>query len=204
MNSLGGPHSSRTATTGPRILVDGPPRDFSATFRIIPTTFGSHISGRPPRDHTRNFQAPLDSGRPLQLAVPRPSFPTSRRSREFPQSPGHSASCWAAPPWACQACACPASRLKKEPGVGDRDVSGFMNGGAYRSEARSWSDIPPRSDSRQQRAEQGGRLRDGERGGYQLRGELTSGCLCWLPGKLAEGHAPHRPFDKLSGGDVLI
>ena len=39
-------------------------------------------------------------------------------------------------------CFCPASRLKKVPRVSDRDLSGLMDGGSYRSEARAWSDTP--------------------------------------------------------------
>ena len=44
---------------------------------------------------------------------------------------------------AYKACACPASRLKKEPRVSDRDINGLMDGGAYMLEARSWSNTPP-------------------------------------------------------------
>ena len=39
---------------------------------------------------------------------------------------------------ACNACTCPVSKPKKEPGVSNRDIGGFMDGGAYLSEARSW------------------------------------------------------------------
>ena len=54
-------------------------------------------------------------------------------------------------PQAYEACACPASRLNKQPWVSNRDINGLMNGGAYTSEARSWSDTPPpcAADSRQ-------------------------------------------------------
>ena len=45
-------------------------------------------------------------------------------------------------PQACKACTCPALRPKKELRVSDRDISGLMDGGAYMSEARSWSDTP--------------------------------------------------------------
>ena len=45
-------------------------------------------------------------------------------------------------PQAYKACACPASRPKKEPEVSNRDINGLMDGGAYTSEARSWSDTP--------------------------------------------------------------
>lgn len=37
----------------------------------------------------------------------------------------------------------PTFRLKKEPGVGDRDVNGLMDGGVHAAEASSCSDIPP-------------------------------------------------------------
>ena len=50
--------------------------------------------------------------------------------------------CWAATPQAYKACACPASRPKKEPRAQDRD-SGLLDGGSYMSEARSWSDTSP-------------------------------------------------------------
>ena len=46
-----------------------------------------------------------------------------------------------------QTCACPASRLKKEPGVGNRDINGLMNGGTYMSEAGSWSNTPLSADA---------------------------------------------------------
>ena len=38
---------------------------------------------------------------------------------------------------------CPALRLKKEPGVSNRDISGLMNGGSYMSETRFRSDTLP-------------------------------------------------------------
>ena len=47
--------------------------------------------------------------------------------------------CWAVPHRPTKACACPASRPKKKPGVSDKDINGLMDGGAYTSEARSWS-----------------------------------------------------------------
>ena len=46
-------------------------------------------------------------------------------------------------PQAYKACACPASRLKKESGISNRDINGFMDGRAYMPEARSWGDTPP-------------------------------------------------------------
>ena len=45
-------------------------------------------------------------------------------------------------PQACKPYTCPASRLKKEAGVGERDFSGLMHGEAHTSEAKSWSSTP--------------------------------------------------------------
>ena len=91
---------------------------------------------------------------------------------------------------------CPASKLKKEPGVRDRDIHGLMDGGAYVSEARSWSDTPPCAvDGGQDMAAvcAGG-------GGWVLPviGEIDVRLAHWLPGKSAEGQAPHHPYDSLS------
>ena len=46
-------------------------------------------------------------------------------------------------PQAYKACACPDSRPKQEPRVSNRDINSLMDGGAYTSEAGSWSDTPP-------------------------------------------------------------
>ena len=46
-------------------------------------------------------------------------------------------------PQAYSTCACPASRLKKEPGVRNRDISGLMEVGVYLFGARFWSDTLP-------------------------------------------------------------
>ena len=43
---------------------------------------------------------------------------------------------------ACSPCTCPASRLKKEPGDRNNDLSGLMNRRSYTSEAKSWINIP--------------------------------------------------------------
>ena len=45
-------------------------------------------------------------------------------------------------PQAFKSCPCPASRVKKEPRISNRDISGLMDGETYISEARSWSDTP--------------------------------------------------------------
>ena len=103
LRSLGGPHPSRTATTGPHIRGDGYPGTF----------------------------------RPLQLSIPHPCFPASRRSRGFPRSPGCSASCWAAPHRSTRP-GLPSFKTK-EPRVSNRDV----NGGSYLSEEMSWNNTPP-------------------------------------------------------------
>ena len=72
------------------------------------------------------------------------------------------------PPQAYKTCACPAARLKKEPGVSNRDISGLMDGGAYMSEARSWSDTPPcAADGRQDTVSVFSPSQRGM-GGYQL------------------------------------
>ena len=128
-------------------------------------------------------------------------FPTSRRSREFPRSLGCSA-LLRCTPQAYKACVCPALRPKKEPGVRNRDVSGLADGGADLSEARSWSDTPACVvDGGQDKAADGGQdmaasFSPPRKGRLPVRGELTSGGLDQLPGKPAEGHAPHRPFDE--------
>ena len=66
------------------------------------------------------------------------------------------------------------------------------------SEARSWSDnpYPTLCAAEGRRTRQWSSLR-GE-GCYQLQDRVNSRLAHRLPGKLAEGHAPHCPFDKLS------
>ena len=138
--SLRGPHSS-TTTTGPHRQVDGHPR-------ITPATFRLPISGQPPQDHIGNFQAPHI--RRWAHSFPFPGLPSS-----ILVLIGVSTVSWSLcqllgfTPQGRQTCACPASRLKKEPGVGNRDISGLMNGGTYMSEAGSWSNTPLSADSRQ-------------------------------------------------------
>ena len=93
---------------------------------------------------------------------------------------------------AYKSCTCPASRLKKEPRVSDRNMNDLMYGEAYVFEARSWSDTPPcEADGGQERAAV-----------FTLRGTgrlpVTGGTDIWLalPGEPAEGNAPPRTFDK--------
>ena len=103
-------------------------------------------------------------------------------------------------PQACKPYTCQASRLKREPGVSSRDISGLLDGGSYPSDARSWSDFPlfAAASGQDTVAVFTSRERIPVIGGIDIR--LAHG----LPGKLAEGHAPYHLFVKLSGGDVLI
>ena len=75
-------------------------------------------------------------------------------------------------PKAYKACACPTSRSKKGPRVGNRDINGLMDGGAYTSEAKSWSNTPScAADSRQDMMAVSPRVK----GRLPITGELTSG-----------------------------
>ena len=78
-----------------------------------------------------------------------------------------------------------------------------MDAGAYTSEAGSWSDRHPAGCGRR-KAGHGGRLRSWGQGEITSYGGIDIRLAHRLPGKLAEGHAPHCSFDKLSGGDALI
>ena len=72
----------------------------------------------------------------------------------------------------CKACACPASRLKKEPGVSKGVISGLMDGGAYMPE-QGLGETPHRvrrtTGSTWQQSAPGGK------GRLPVIGELTSG-----------------------------
>ena len=86
---------------------------------------------------------------------------------------------------AYKACVCPASRLKKEPGVSNRDINGLMDGGADLSEARSWSDTPACvADGGQDKAASYSPPRKGR---LPVRGELTSGGLISYQGNQQRG-----------------
>ena len=104
-------------------------------------------------------------------------------------------------PQARKPCTCPASRRKKEHGVSNRDFSGLMDRGIYMSEARSWSDTPT-VDNGQDVAvvfAPGGWRWGAWRGlGVTSYGGVDIRLANRLPGKLAEGYAPHHPFDMLS------
>ena len=66
------------------------------------------------------------------------------------------------------------------------------------SEARSWSKPPLCAVAGGQDGSSLGSWAVGRGRGREIR------LAHWLPGKLAEGHAPHRPFEKLSGKDGQI
>ena len=70
--SLGSPHSSRTATTGPHILLDGHP-GISPTCRVTLGTFGTHelVDGYP-RITPAIFLTKLDRGLPRTGLPPYP------------------------------------------------------------------------------------------------------------------------------------
>ena len=104
----------------------------------------------------------------------------------------------------CKACARPTPRQKEEPGVGGRDTYGFTGWGAYTQlpEAGSWSclhcvPLTERLSGWQDTvavvAPTGGTGHLPITGGTDIR------LAHRLPGKPAEGHAPHRLFDKRSG-----
>ena len=83
-------------------------------------------------------------------------------------------------------------KTKKEPGVSNRDIiSGLTDGGAYMSEARSWSNTPLHAaDSEEDMAAV---FASGAKGRSLVIGELMSGGLiCYQRKKCV----PHCPFQK--------
>ena len=100
--------------------------------------------------------------------------------------PGEGDGCRAAP-LACQPYACSALRLKKGPGVSDRDISGFMDGGSYMSQGPGAT--PPCVAVGGQDMVAIFVLR--ERGRLPVIGKVSNRLTPWLPGKPAEEHAPH-------------
>ena len=74
-------------------------------------------------------------------------------------------------PQAYKSCACPASRLKKEPRVSNRDISGLMDEGTYTSGAKSWS------NERQDKMIVFAPGKEGKKGRLPVIDELTSGVL---------------------------
>ena len=99
-------------------------------------------------------------------------------------------------PQACKDYTCLASRPKKEPRVSDRDIDGLMDRGTL----YVWSEVL------EWHCTLCGRWWAGHDGSLLSweKEEVTSYRGNWvrlahgLPGKLAEGHAPHYLFDKLS------
>ena len=75
------------------------------------------------------------------------------------------------PPQAYKPCACPASRLKKEPRVSNRDINGLMDEGTYTSEAKSWS------NEGQDKMIVFAPGKEGKKGRLPVIEELTSGVL---------------------------
>ena len=112
-----------------------------------------HTSGRPPRDYFCNFPFPVRIFRHLGAHL---SFLGLLAA--LPIVGRH--------PQASESCTCPASRLKKEPRVRNRDTHDVMDGGAYMSEARSWNcTLPPAADDMASTVEV---LTPGGGGSYQL------------------------------------
>ena len=74
-------------------------------------------------------------------------------------------------PQAYKPCACPASTLKKEPRVSNRDISGLMDEGTYTSEAKSWS------NEGQDKMIVFAPGKEGKKGRLPVIDELTSGVL---------------------------
>ena len=97
-------------------------------------------------------------------------------------------------PQTCKPCTCPASRPREEPGIGDRDINGLMDGGTYTSKAKSWSNTPLRAAG-------GGQdmaviFATRGRGRVPVIGGNDIKLAYRLPGKPAERRTPHSPFDK--------
>ena len=133
-----------------------------------------HSSRQPAREFPRNFRGPCASGRPLQLSIFRPVFPyisvltgVSPVSRLLRPLLGCT-------PQTYEACACPASRPKKEPGVSNRDISGLTDSGTLTCLKRDPGATPHRvPDSRQDMA--AGFAWGWGAGGFPVIGELMSG-----------------------------
>ena len=77
------------------------------------------------------------------------------------------------------------------------NISGLMDGGAYMSEARSWSNTPVCSG--QWAGKQWQLLLSGQGEVTSYRGNKVR-LARQLPGKQIEAHIPYRPCDKLSSG----
>lgn len=101
--------------------------------------------------------------------------------------PGEGEGCWAVP-LACQPYACSALRLKKGPGVSDRDISAFMDG-ALTCLKQGPGATPPCVAVCGQDTVAIFALR--ERWRLPVIGKIDNRLTPWLPGKPAEQHAPH-------------
>ena len=88
-------------------------------------------------------------------------------------------------------CTCPASRLKKEPGVSNRDISGLTDRGIL----HVWSKVLERHPTICGRWQDRATVSQGQGEVTSYRGDYIS-LAHWLPGKSAEGHTPRLPFDK--------
>lgn len=104
----------------------------------------------------------------------------------------------------CKPCTHPASILKKEPGVRDRDINGLTDKRTERSEARSPGQrhtshcTDHRSEMVEGAQDEAARSTSGEKGVVTNYREIDSRLAHQLPGQPAEGHTPHHPVDKLS------
>ena len=111
--------------------------------------------------------------------------------------------CWAAPT-GLQALYLPSPETKGRAGVSNRDISALKDGGAYTSEARPCGGTRRATVCSRRRAGCGSLCYQGEREVTSYRG--TDGRLAHrLPGKPAEGHAPHTtPLISYHGGAIPI
>ena len=64
-------------------------------------------------------------------------------------------------------CACPASGLRKEAKVSNRDINGLMDEGSYMSKTRFWSNTPPCAADGRQDMVMGFAMGGGDRGVYR-------------------------------------
>ena len=101
---------------------------------------------------------------------------------------------------ACKACTCPAAIAKKEPGVSNRDINGLMDMGSLHVWSKVLEGHPMCGANSRQDMAAVFALGEGKEGsgggGWPIIGGIDVRLVHQLPGKLAEGHAPHSPFDK--------
>ena len=136
------------------------------------------VLGWPPGQDRHTVSHPL-RGKSSHVSPPRPT-------PSFPPCP-------AVPQQAYTPCSCPVSRPKKAPRVSNTDVAGLMDGGLTHWE-QGLGDTHTHCAAKA--AGPGGRFCSREQGlVISYRGHWTR----WahrLPGKPAEGQAPHCPFNK--------